>query len=259
MIIDISSGIGQWPFMPLKRTKPEALLSTMKEEGIDLALVAPIDGVCYKNPHMINALHIERLSGFPNLIPIPIINPEMGDAKKEVLRAANLGLPAIKVYPNYHGYSLGCPQMRAIAELCQETNVAIMIQIRMEDVRGHQPMMKIPDVDISEVLSAMDSWPGVTLILCGLCSEIARAGVANRILERPDTYIDTSLLEHVETLKWAMGLVDYNRILLGTHSPFLYIRANMMKVKRIEDDQRAFQAITYANAVRALGLTKSIS
>ncbi len=254
MIIDVSSGIGPWPFMPLKRTTPEELTSAMEEEGIDLALVAPIDGICYKNPHMINSLHIERLSGFRNLIPIPIIDPQMGDAEKEILRAVDLNLPAIRIYPNYHGYSLGCLEMDKVAQICGEKDITIMIQMRIEDARGHHPMMKIPDVDISEVLSAIETWPNVKVIIsCAHYSEVIKSHVAERILERPDTYIDTSLLERVDTLHSVISNVDYSRILLGTHSPFLYIRANMLKVKGIEDEE-VFHAITHTNAVRALGL-----
>ena len=254
MIIDVSSGVGEWAFDPLGRTSPQELSYYMEKEGILMALVSPVEGICYKNPHTVIQKHFERLKPFPGLIPVPVINPLLADSEKQAETAFEMGAPALKLYPGYHGYDPGCLDSGNLLGFCGKTGMAAMFQARVEDSRRQHRVFNVPMVETGAILDAIEKYPGTTVIICGLTS--IKGEERERILKRERTYIDTAFLEYMDTLNYPLCSLDgrYDRIMFGSHSPFFYMRANVLKLKALEKNVKAHEQVSFKNVLGALNL-----
>jgi len=261
MLIDVSTAVGPWPFLDLKGTEPEDLSMEILKKEIDAALVSPNEAVCHKNPHMFNQKHIDRLKPFPNLIPVPVINPLLKDMEDQLKSVHKKGVPAVKIYPNYHGYNPDCEEVVKMINICAEYDLTLMIQTRVMDERGHHPVMLVRDVEMEGILDVIEKGKNVPVVICAR-NYIYTEEKINRIIERPQTYVETSFMElalnHISTLNQVRCNLNYNydRLLFGTHYPFFYMQANIVKLDALEDD--AYKQVTELNALKAFKRLENI-
>lgn len=256
MIIDVSAWVGDWPFARLGRTAPGGLSRAMRKSGVGLALVSPAEGICLQNPHFIIPEHFRRLESFPNMLPVPVINPLLHDAEKQLEYASARGAPAVRLCPNYHGYEPDCGEAVRIIELCGGFGMAVMFQTRVEDVRGQHRVMTVPDASLGRILDAAERHNKTTVVICGLNSVAGED--CRRIIRRRKTYIDTSFLECMDTLNAPQCTLNgnYARIMFATHTPFFYIGANIVKLEALRDRPEKLEMVSSRNAMTALGLRR---
>jgi len=260
MIIDVSTAVGPWPFMELNDS-PEDLSLNMQKKEINIALVSPNEGVCYKNPHLVNEKHIERLKPFPHLIPVSVINPLLNDMEKEIKKASEHDLPAVKIFPNYHGYSPDSQEVLEMLKLCASYELTVIVQLRVSDDRGHHPVMMVHDVDLEKVLDIIEKVEELPVVICG---KRHYGGFEERIISRPQTYIDTSFMEILLDQKLTLEQErcnlnnNYDRILFGSHYPFFYIESNLIKLDAVKEEEDIYRRITELNALEAFKGLKGI-
>ncbi len=246
MIIDCNVSLGHWPFARPAVETAQELDAHLRRHGIGRALVSSADAVLYPEAEECNEKLRAALKGFPSLIPVPVLNPRTASAAG--IRGQE-GLRAVKLIPNYHGYSLSDP--RAV-DACREAarrSVPVMVQMRMEDERGHYEFLRMPGVAVEEITALAAAVPGLSII--ALCPYFAEAAVLARV---PGVFVDISFTELPDTLAQLCAVVPASAVLFGSHTPLHYTGAAIAKLASADIDEKTRQEIAGGNARRLLGL-----
>ena len=247
MIVDCNVSLGHWPFQYAGIETARQLEAHLKREGIGRALVSSADAVLFPEPEECNARLRKALAGCPSLTAIPVLNPRTGSAP-EILATAEL--VAVKLIPNYHGYSLTDPRAIAVCRVARQRRVAVMVQMRMEAERGHSEFLKMPGVSVDDITALAAAVPDLSLV--ALCPYLAEAVTLAKL---PGVFVDISFTENPDTLAKLCAQVPAERVLFGSHTPWYYTGAAMAKLTSSEIGERERTAIGSGNAVRLLGLT----
>ncbi len=261
MIIDVNCSVGSWPFRDLPVTTAGALSSHAQGERIDSALVSSLDAVFRPDPDFCNLRLAEELDVFDNLIPVPVINPRIARFGVQIEEYLALGLPAIKIHPNYHGYSLDYGNVDRLASILAERNIPLMVTIRLEDERFHPPNMGVPPVPMEEIRELAIAHPSLDLVCLNAYGREIRqfmnAGGTDKSPEVrneeapgvPDNvYFDIAFVEFFKTIDEMLTYVSKDRILFGSHTPFFVTRAALMKLVWSDCEDEIIEGISSPNA-----------
>src|SRR5690554_1232040 len=96
MWIDINAYVGHWPFKQMKHNTCQALLERMDQFGVDVSMVANLNGIFYKNTQAANLeLYEEAKANDPNgdrLVLFSIINPIYPAWRNDLQECARMGM-----------------------------------------------------------------------------------------------------------------------------------------------------------------------
>ncbi len=253
MFIDVNVSLGPWPFWKFGEDSPEKLSRHLKSEGISLALVSSLETVFYPDPRWGNERLFTNLNSYPNLVPIIVLNPSLSSWKEMLEKYDNLyNIKAVKILPNYHNYSLPSSFVSDLMKELAKRKIPLIIQMRLEDERNQYPLLKVREVKIEEVINLAKSFPSIPIL--ALCPCFGEA--VSLVKESPNIYIDISFIERLNTLKTLLERVPEERVLFGSHTPFLYTRSAVMKVKTANISKKDREAIAFGNISHILGLKK---
>jgi predicted TIM-barrel fold metal-dependent hydrolase len=246
VIVDCNVSLGHWPFARLTVETARELSVHLQRHGIERALVSSADAVLFPEPEECNERLRSALEGFPSLLPVPVLNPRTASA---AVILAGPGLRAVKLIPNYHGYSLSDPRAVAVCREAARRGVPVMVQMRMEDERGHYELLKVPGVGVEDVTALASAVPGLTLV--ALCPYFAEARTLAKV---PGILVDISFTEVPDTLAQLCAAVPASNILFGSHTPLSYTGAAVAKLASAEIGEKERQMIGSGNAIRVLHL-----
>jgi len=243
MIVDVNTSLGRWPFQNFDVDSAPALARHLHSAGIAKALVSSIDGILYPDPAVCNARLLKMVKLLPMLVPVPVINPVLANWRQAL---AARGLSAVKIMPNYHNYALADPAVAPLMRVLAGKRIPLMIQMRVDDERNQYPLMKVPGVDWKAVVQLANTFRDVPVVC--LC---AYRGEALELVQRTgNVHVDIAFVETFRTLPALLRKVPPERILFGSHSPFLYTASAVMKLKTARLAAKAYKAIAWANARR---------
>jgi uncharacterized protein len=242
---DASAFLGQWPFTSAPAFSAARLRRRYRECGIDEAAVSPMAAVLQPEPMTANLALFDTLretaGDGASLRPVPIINPSLRSWDEDLTRCLALSPErpaAVRVVPNYHGYSLGEGAVDQLAETCRECRLVLCVQVRMEDERSHHPSMPVPGVGPGEVRDLATRHESLPILVCGAYQREleAYAGCTNVVAE-------LSFVESGRLLVDAMAALGPHRLAMGTHAPLHVIEAGVAKVRSDDLDAGAEAAI----------------
>ncbi|MFA6104605.1 MAG: amidohydrolase family protein [Victivallaceae bacterium] len=246
-MIDINTALGNWPFLRFSQTTPAKLSKHLKQEGISQALVSSIDAIFYPDPDVYNQLLAVSLKSFPELLPVFIVNPILSNWERIVDSSK---VKAVKIYPGYHNYSLLSNPVYSLADKLIENGMSLMIQMRVEDERSHHPLCQIPAVPVADIVKLAGKYPSLPVVC--LCPYFAELVPLTSNTE--NVYVDISFVETMNTMTRVLRDVPAEKILFGSHTPFLYTRAATMKTEYAEIDKKTLTLITETNAKKVFKL-----
>ena len=262
MTIDFLGSLGHFAFRHVPYSDADGLIELMDREGIDRVVVSGLECVMYRNVQKGNELLAERISGHrERLIPAAVINPAYAEAAEDAaLCIDTMGMKAIRLYPNYHGYVLTDPCVRDVAAVAQERDVPLCIAFRAEDERQrHWLLADLPAVEPADVLGLARAFPDVHFVLeRGTFGQIRRMAAdapetTNWLVETSARFLagppNPGLKEIVETL-------GSERVLFGTDIPLQYPRVAFIRLDSLGLEEGDREKIMGGNAARILGLQK---
>lgn len=247
MIIDCNVGFGPWPFARFAEDTPARLAGLLTGSGIDHALVSSVEAVLYEEPAECNGELEKKLRRHAGLLAVPVVNPRVASAASIMSRQ-----PAPKAYkliPNYHNYSLWDERAGALCSQAAARGVPVLIQMRVEDERSQYELMKVPGVPVNDVIGLARRIPGLTVVaLCPYFEEAVTLAAA------PGVYVDISFTEILDTLRQLCDKAPSDKIVFGSHAPWLYPQAAAAKLRlcSISDSQR--ELIGWRTASRLFGI-----
>ncbi len=249
-LIDVNCGVGNWPFRPLPVIDLIALSAHLEAEGIESALVSPIEAALLEDPYDANRRLIDGARGFPGIFPVPVINPRVRRWRSEIEEAAaEPKVRAVKVHLNYHDVSVTDGAFEEVALCVAERGLPLLVPLRMEDERFHHVMMQVPPVPIGEVCTFAEAHPD--------CSVVCLNAYRNEIHSvefPPNLSSDIAFAERNLTLSDLTAHTGVERVMFGSNTPFFVTRAAIMKVAHatVCDDDRASVARENARAMFGL-------
>lgn len=221
-------------------------------EGIGRALVCSPEAVFNPNIDRANEILARRLKGSRRLRPVMTVNPLLESWHEMLPRYRDNGVAAVRLMPMHHCYSLDAAKVAELIEdLAKNGGPVPTVQMRMEDKRTQHPRAVIPGLNVDDLLALARRFPSLPLVaLCAYRSEALRLG-----RESANIHFDLSHVESMRTVTTLLTTVPAERVLFGSHAPFLYARSALMKLQAADVPEEARRAIGSANAERVFGKT----
>lgn len=233
--IDTSVFCGAWPFRSHGYRTPAALREYLVARGVTQAWVASAEAILYPDPMQGNEPLWRVAEGDPFFQLVPVIDVTLPTWQRDLRLCLEMwGCRAVKLVPNYHGYSLVDARVEELVCLVAECGVPICVQIRMMDERAHHPLMKVPGVPVTEVAELARRNPEARFLACG-----AYQVELKELSQVSNVWAELSFVESARTLVQAVGILGAERLVFGSHSPLLTFEAGAAKLNVDEDEVAA--------------------
>ena len=145
----------------------------------------------------------------------------------------------VKLLPNYHMYDLDEKKLGKLVEITLRNNMVISLQMRVDDRRSQNFLLKVDDVKVSDAVRAISAFPEQTFILNNvLMSEVE---ILTESLE--NIYIDIAFVEQQDTLEQLFKKCSPDRVLFGSHCPFFYPESALYKLKYSRLDMEVLEKV----------------
>jgi len=260
---DIHTAMGHWPFRRVPNQAPDALRRLLEEHGIDGAAVANTHGLFYKNCHDANLELAEAIAphaGF--LTGVATLNPAYAAWERDLAACAEiLGLRAVRLAPQYHGYALGDPAAIALVRAATAMGLPIFLPHRVVDVRQRHWLDTEQTTSLGEAVGLCRAVPEARVLV----TELAVSAGALRALEGGpvcgNLYLETSRLAscHGQVLAQVVKLMGPEHVVFGSGAPFKEILPAQLKVRHADLTAAERKAVSGGSARRLLGLDRGQS
>jgi predicted TIM-barrel fold metal-dependent hydrolase len=253
-LVDVNVTLSRWPFRHLPLDETPKLVARLRRCGVTRACVGSFDSLLHKDMGEVNARLAEAClrHGRGLLVPFGSVNPQLPDWEEELRRCQEqFHMPGLRLYPNYHGYALDDPRVTKLLDLAQAFGLTVQLALSMEDERTQHPLVRVPHVNATPLLTLLTARPQVRVVLLNwfravngeLLPKLARAG---------QVYFDIAMVEGVGGISNLLKQVPANRVVFGSHAPFFYFESALLKLKESALSGAELSAIRFANAQRAL-------
>jgi predicted TIM-barrel fold metal-dependent hydrolase len=252
-LIDTNVSLGQWPFRrsPLEATP--ALVAKLRAHGVTQAWAGSFDALLHQDLSAVNARLAEacRHPDRDQLVPFGTVNPTSPGWEEDLRRCREEHqMPGIRLYPNYHGYTLADPAFARLLERAAAGQLLVQIACSLEDERTQHPRLPVPPVDLSplpdwlekfaaarvQLLNAFRTLRGKTLL------DLAARGVRFEI----------ATLEGVQGVANLLKQVPGDCLCFGSHAPFFYLESATLKLQESALSPAQTEAVCAGNARRLL-------
>ncbi|MDD5728268.1 MAG: hypothetical protein PHV59_06880 [Victivallales bacterium] len=245
MIFDTNISWGNWPFQHFACSAVAEMKNSLKKLGICGGLVRSAEAAFLPDLECCNQKLSEDFSGSDNFIPVPAVNPYYPEWKK-LCNSGNIF--AGVVYPGYHGYSVSTVEFAELAAVFAERNIILVVVVRQEDERGHHKFCRIPPVPVEEINDLARRFPRLTLI----CLNCYYGEFPQLLREAPNINADIAFAETLNTVKSIVEQAGRKQLVFGSHTPFFYTEAALMKLKNSGADKKIIRDIAMNNIERIL-------
>lgn len=253
-IIDCNANLGSWPFRRMSYNTPEALIERLERAGISRAWVTSLDAVMLKNVAAANEPLAEAVAEHEALTAVGTVNPTWPAWERDIAECAELGMPGVRVNPNYQSWALADAVFGELLAAAGDLGLFVEVALRMTDERHHHPLVMVPPVALTGLAAA--------------CAEHLRAPVVITNGKNPDAagaardcggelpanlFFEISHFESVGGVQKTADEVGVEHLLFGTHAPYYYPESTTLKVfEECDFGEEELEALTHGNAERLL-------
>jgi len=255
-VIDTNVHLFQWPFRRLPADDPDAFVLKLKARGVEQAWAGSFEALLNRDVSGVN----ERLAaacrkhGAGYLIPFGCVNPHSPGWEEDLRRCQEIHrMPGIRIYPNYHGYSLADPALIQLLASAANRGMIVQIALSMEDPRMQFPLMPVPPVDPKPLAKILPGIPALKLMLLNAGYwDGDDAPEIRTIRAAANVWFDIAMNEGVGGLDRLVAATAVNRVVFGSHAPFFYFEAALLKVLSSELPLQKQMKISAENARQLL-------
>jgi predicted TIM-barrel fold metal-dependent hydrolase len=244
VIVDVNVHLSRWPFRRLPGD--DALAPRLRSKGVERAWAGSFDGVFHLDLASSNARLAEECRREPFFVPFGTVNPAQADWEDDLRRCHEIhGMPGLRLYPNYHDYTLDDPRFERLLRAAAERKLVVQLALKMEDVRTQHRLARVPTVD-PKPLAGLLAKTGVTLVLLNALRDVQGPALAE--LAAAGAWFEISNLEGAA----GMSKLPHERLLFGSHAPLFTWDAAFLKVQEAGLDEARRTSILESNARRLL-------
>jgi predicted TIM-barrel fold metal-dependent hydrolase len=252
--IDVSVHVFRWPFRRLPLDETPALVAKLRSLGVKQAWAGSFEALLHRDVAGVNARLAEECRAHRDgvLIPFGTVNPTLPDWEEDLRRCREVHrMPGVRLYPNYHGYKLDEPLFTRLIELASKMGLLVQMCVSMEDERTEHPLVRVPPADVKPLTDLLAKLPAARVMLLNAIRG-PRTGPASLLAKTPQVSFDIATLESAGGVATLLGHVPAERIVFGTHAPFNYPEAAVLKMKESALDAEVAGKISSANASRLI-------
>jgi len=251
-IIDVNAAFGFWPIQRFSANTLEELESTFAKAGVEEVWLSAIESILFPEPDSWDTRLFARLADFPRFRPVKTVNPILANWQQgwDRVRAS---LAAVKLFPNYHGYSLDDDRVAEICRKAVEEKIPVLIPMRVNDERNQPHFLQVKGVSAEEIVALSLRHPETCLVaLCPYNWELFVLAKGGRRLLMDFSFLDgiTSLdkeMKNLSTLERASGVVSPDRLVFGSGEAFLHLESAKRKLQFGNLPEDAAQGIASGN------------
>lgn len=246
---DANTWTGRWPFAFIEEHNPRSLAAHLRSHGIGRALVSPLDAVFAPEPGPANHQLLATTDGVAGVVPVPVINPALGNWREELAVAAiDPRVPAVRLLPRYHNYRLAAPCITELVAELTRRRLGLIVQVRLIDERHEFHAMNLKPLPVAELAAFLAAHPKLPVLASGLL----RAEVLPLVPKHPNLIADLSFAEWHDTIPHLLAKVPARQLAFASHTPFLVTSAARDKLDRAETPTARRVAIASGNLERFL-------
>lgn len=252
--IDVNVHVSRWPFRRLPLDETPALVGKLRALGVRQAWAGSFDALLHRDIAAVNARLADdcRSRGDGMLVPFGTVNPKLPDWEDDLRRCRELHrMPGVRLYPNYHGYKLDDPLFARLLELATHAKLLVQIAVSMEDERTQHPLLRVPPVDVKPVAELLARMPAARVMLLNAVRG-PRTGPASLLAKTPQVSFDIATVETAGGIATLLGHVPAERVVFGTHAPFNYPEAAVLKMTESALAADVATKVCSSNAMRLL-------
>ncbi|MFG0260947.1 MAG: amidohydrolase family protein [Novipirellula sp. JB048] len=257
MIIDVNVYLSRWPFRRLPHDNPESLVRQLARRGVGQAWAGSFDALLHKDISSVNSRLVADCKRYGDgmLLPVGSVNPTLPGWQEDLRRCHEVHqMQAIRLHPNYHGYTLDSEPGTRLFQAADERGLIVQLVLSMEDPRVQHPLLQVPIVDPQPLQRLVQQHPKLPLVVMNNANAINHSRAAP-LAELGQVYFEISHFEQVGALERWVKAVPHERLLFGSYFPFFNLEATLLKFHESQVGGFATSAIQHANAQR---LTASV-
>jgi hypothetical protein len=256
-MIDTNVDLFRWPFRRVVGDDPEGLVTRLKKKGVTQAWAGSYEGLLCRDVAGVNLRLAAacREHGQNFLVPFGCINPKSPDWEGDLQRCQeNHHMKGIRLYPNYHGYTLADPAVATLLSKAADRRMIVQIALSMEDPRTQFPLMHVPSVDPAPLSDLIPQIPQLRLVLlnAGYWARSTDPKLV-KIKKADNVYFDIAMDEGVGGLVRLIEATSPSRVVFGSHYPFFYFESALLKVRSAGLPRDQELAVNERNARSLLG------
>ncbi len=258
MIVDTNISLGLWPFRRVPGDTAAELIARLKRRNVSQAWAGSFEGVFHRDLTSANARLAKacEAAGTGFLVPFGSINPNSPGWHEDLRRCHEVHrMPGIRLHPNYHGYALADPVFADALREARDRKLIVQLVLTLEDDRTQHPLMRVPPVDPAPLARILRSVPGVRLVVLNRVRNPMGAALVE-LASTGDVYFDLAMIEGAGCVGELMSLISEKRMVFGSHAPFQYFEAALLKMKESGITGEQESAILAQNAKRLLESVK---
>lgn len=243
-LFDANSWLGSWPFAYWPERDAQAHAMFLRRQGIDRALVSPLQAVFTPEPGPANHKLLADTKPVRALLPVPVINPALANWREQLEAVANdQRVRAVRWLPAYHNYRLTGRRIDACAAELQERKLKLVLTVRLVDERHEYFALRIKGLTNAALDPFLARHSQLPILLTGLL----RPDLTALVPRHPHALADLSFAEWDRTLERILEHVPVRQVVFGSHAPFLIAAANVSKVTTARLPPRQLAAVARQN------------
>lgn len=268
MLVDINAYVGHWPFRKMKFNTCEGLLKQMDRFGVDISVVANLNGIFYKNTQSANReLYSEIRSAkrfSDRIVPFAVINPTYAGWRNDFKESVDqFGMKGLRLYPKYHDYDISDPSLVELVKMARDRDIPVAFTIRMVDSRQRSWMdidyvagTAKPEWSLTNIMPIIHLVPDAKYMILNVANGLQIKDNDAEVFKKAKVLLDTS----GRSLNELGGILKSNgseRFAFGSHSPlsdYLTGRLRIESMRESEADEQTKELLRSSNAQRFLKL-----
>lgn len=228
-------------------------LASQERTGVDICVCLNIA----TNPgqeHTINNTAASICKEYPNrLIAFGSVHPDSPDAMEELAHIKELGIPGVKMHPDYQGFMADEERLDPIYDRISELGLPLVLHAGWDCYSPN--LIHCPP---ERSASVARKFPKLKLVLAHFGGLKQWDQVLEHLAGLPNVYFDTAMAATYQ-LSEELAMKILNRhpaenILLGSDCPWEDPRASVRWVQALPLSESRKEAILSGNACRLLGL-----
>jgi len=267
-LVDTNVSLGAWPFRRLPLEGRERLAERLGALGVNEAWVSNFEGLLHRDLRGVNERLAEACAAgsgaagregetgtparpaLPVFVPVGVLNPLDPAWEGDLARCFEVhGMRIFRLHPAWHGYGLDAPEFAELLDAASASGVLLQVSVLLEDVRTQHPVARVAEVDLSPLPELLEAKPGARV-------QILNARLRGVLLEQlaaaKSLCFDTARTESTSGVRDLAAAVGAERVLYGSHAPFLIPEAALVRVGEADFEPGEEATVLGGNARRLL-------
>ncbi|MDQ8187701.1 amidohydrolase family protein [Pelagicoccus sp. SDUM812002] len=225
---DCNLSFGHWPFARLPKRSLPQLVAHLEQHKIKHGLVSYLETLFVPDPDPANRELLQSCKRLPSLTPVPVLNLSLPNWRESLeTYRAKTELKAVKLYPNFHNYSLRSKNCARLTEYLADTNIRLIINVRMLDERHQYHGLKIKGVSVKQLIAYAQRFPDFKF----LCTGLFRPEILELADSCPNLCTDLSFADWHDLVHGLLEVMSPDRLFFGSHTPLMVTEANTYKLQ----------------------------